>query len=66
MFKVGEKVKCVNVSESIQDFGLGDGIVSSLRVGNEYTVNDVESHSWHTLVWLDGVDGSFNDCLFEN
>lgn len=37
-----------------------------LEVGKEYTLCDVEIHSWHTLVWVAEIPGiEFNSVLFE-
>ena len=36
-----------------------------LEIGKEYTVADVEVHSWHTLVWLKEFPGkTFNSVIF--
>lgn len=58
------KVLCVKNDE--------DGMMVSnynhhlLEVGKEYTVESVEVHSWHTLVYLKEFSGkSFNSVAFE-
>lgn len=65
MFKVGDVVKCVDVAEFTQRYGGSSGKLSDIAVGSSYTVTDVEVHSWHTKLTLDGVPGQFNSCLFE-
>jgi len=39
-----------------------DGI---LEKGETYVISKYEIHSWHTRVYLDGVDGYFNALWFE-
>lgn len=36
-----------------------------LVAGESYEVERVEQHTWHTRVYLDGIDGHFNSVWFE-
>ncbi len=65
MCQVGDVVKCVSVSEATQRYGGNSGKLSDISEGGQYKVTDVELHSWHTKLTLDGVHGQFNSCLFE-
>ena len=37
---------------------------SNLEVGKYYKVTNVEVHSWHTKIELQGVEGKFNSVCF--
>lgn len=47
---LSEKVKCISDYEN--NWGSCDPIKGNLKVGETYTVDRVEVHSWHTKVWL--------------
>ena len=60
------KLKCTNISESVSNWGRGESAKEFLKVGNIYTLNDEEVHSWHTIVELKELPGHwFNDAHFE-
>lgn len=60
------KVKCINVSKDVSNFGRGGTASGVLEVGKEYTVIDTEVHSWHTTYELEEIpDKIFNSCHFE-
>jgi len=64
--KPGDKVICV---EQMEDFWGADrgNTKECLVVGEQYTVEKVEIHSWHTNVFLEGYSGiPFNSVQFEN
>ena len=57
------KVKCVDNSNDT--WGL-KGTGHLLTIGKEYTVTDIEVHSWHTRVILEEFPNTeFNSVLFE-
>ncbi len=35
-----------------------------LLVGKEYAISDIEVHSWHTKIQLNGIQGAFNSVCF--
>jgi len=47
------------------NLGSHTGDVSELVVGEKYIVEKEEIHSWHTKVFLKGIDGSFNSTCFD-
>ena len=58
----------------VRFLGCSDGQVSwaghddpkgILVIGNIYDVSKWEVHSWHTRVFLEGIDGEFNSVCFE-
>ena len=51
-------------SESQIRFGGNDDPRDILTVGDEYELEDVEVHSYHTKIKLKGFDGWFNDVSF--
>tara|TARA_Y100001970_G_C13892356_1_gene679395 strand:+ start:236 stop:469 length:234 start_codon:yes stop_codon:yes gene_type:complete len=36
-----------------------------LEEGKVYTIEEVEVHSWHTKIKLEGIEGKFNSVCFE-
>ena len=42
-----------------------DNPEGELHIGSEYVISDVEEHSWHTKISLEGIDGSFNSVCFD-
>jgi hypothetical protein len=66
MFKINESVKCISTDKDIQKYGHAKGNLDCLEIGNIYNVESVDIHSWHTIITLKGIDGTFNSCLFEN
>ena len=63
--KMGKKVTFTGCSEEQRKWGSYTGDISKLKVGNKYKVKDVEIHTWHTKVFLEGIEGSFNSVCFE-
>ena len=62
--KTGDKVICISDFEN--RWGSCDQIAGNLVVGQEYTVAEVELHSWHTKIQLEEKPGKrFNDVHFE-
>jgi hypothetical protein len=58
------KIICINNDDS-NAWGI-NGAGHLLTVGKEYTLIDVEVHSWHTRVTLEEFPGmQFNSILFE-
>ncbi|MDR1902369.1 MAG: hypothetical protein LBQ88_08840 [Treponema sp.] len=51
-------------SEEQIRWGGNDDPEKFLTVGEEYTVKDVEIHSYHTKVFLEGIEGKFNSVSF--
>ena len=45
-------------------WGSYTGDHSKLKVGADYTLVSEDVHSWHTKVYLEGRDGSFNSVCF--
>ena len=35
-----------------------------LEPNKEYLAKKIEVHSWHTRVWIDGIDGYFSSTAF--
>jgi hypothetical protein len=65
-FKVGGRVKFTKkaTKEEIA-WGSNDDPNELLVLGSEYTVASIEVHSFHTKLYLEGVEGRFNTGSFE-
>ena len=63
MKKVVVFVGCIPEQVS---WGNYTGEVGELVEGQEYTVERVEVHSWHTAYFLSGLAGSFNSVCFDD
>ena len=63
--KVGDKVKFVEASDEQVKWGSNDDPRKLLIMGAVYEVNEVEVHSWHTKIYLKGIEGKFNSAHFE-
>jgi hypothetical protein len=63
-FKPGSKVKVV--SDFQNNWGSCDPIKENLTLGQVYTVDHIEIHSWHTKVFLtEFPDKKFNSVHFD-
>lgn len=61
-----EERKVVCVSNKDHNFYDCDENAPLLKVGEQYTVSEVEVHSWHTVVYLKEFPGvEFNSVCFE-
>ena len=65
MVKKGEVVEFTGCSKDQHAWGNHTGDFTKLTVGGRYTVERVEIHSWHTKIFLKGIDVSFNSVCFE-
>lgn len=63
---IGDKVIFTGCSEEQRRWGNHTGDINALVIGNSYTVEHIEVHSWHTKVYLKGFNGSFNSVCFED
>jgi hypothetical protein len=76
-FSTDEKIKIVGfgpgdmvvffeqpVIEAIK-WGRNDDPGKLLTIGKSYRVRDVEIHSCHTKVFLEGIEGKFNSVSFQ-
>lgn len=64
--RVGQKVIFLGASEEQINWGGNDDPNQICRVGNTYTVAEVEVHSWHIKIRLIGCNGKFNDASFKD
>lgn len=62
---IGSIVKFTGCDELQHRWGSHTGNFKDLTIGEIYTVKCVEVHSWHTKVFLEGSEGSFNSVCFE-
>lgn len=53
------------VSESQINWGGHTDPRGLLEKDKEYDVDDIEVHSWHTRIYLKGINGYFNSVWFE-
>lgn len=63
--KKGDKVKFFGCSKEQRQWGNNDDPEGKLIIGNEYIVEDIEVHTWHTKIMLQGVEGQFNSVCFK-
>jgi hypothetical protein len=59
------KVRFTGCSEEQKKWGDHSETDGVLDVGQEYEVEWVEEHSWHTKYFLKGIKGHFNSVCFE-
>lgn len=64
-FKNGDKVRFIGATDEQVSFGGGDDPRSIIKDNSIHEVIDVEVHSWHTKLYLRGVNGAFNSVCFE-
>lgn len=64
--KKGAKVKYVGTCDEAVKWGSNTDPRGLLSEGEIYTVDHTEVHTWHTKVYLEGVDGKFNSTAFED
>lgn len=62
---VGSRVKFIGCSLEQQRWGSNTPVKGKLVNGRKYIISDIEKHTWHTKVSLDGIDGKFNSVCFE-
>jgi hypothetical protein len=63
--KSGDSVKFLGCSKAQIQWGYNDDPNGILVVGDEYIVEKVEVHTWHTKLYLKGIKGKFNSSCFE-
>ena len=61
----GDTVKFIGCSKEQINWGNNDDPNKLLFVGDKYTIEKVEVHSYHTKLTLRGVYGRFNSTCFE-
>lgn len=65
--KIGDKVKYDGNADDAQvKWGSNDDPRKVLNTMDEYEVENIEVHSWHTKVYLVGIKGKFNSVHFKN
>ena len=58
------KIKCISNDKDV--FGEGGENHHLLEIGKEYTLEDIEIHSWHTIVYIKELPNiEFNSVAFE-
>jgi hypothetical protein len=65
MFKVGDLVKFIGCSKEQIQWGNNDDPTRVLEIGRIYKVINVEVHSQHTKITLEGVPGRYNSVCFD-
>ncbi len=66
MFEVGDLVKFTGCSIEQIQWGNNDDPNSVLEIGNIYKVVNIDIHSQHTKITLDGIPGRYNSVCFDN
>ena len=61
-----KKVKYIGCSKEQINWGGNDDPRTMLKVGEIYEVAKEEVHSWHTKIFLVGIEGKFNSVCFES
>ncbi len=64
-FKIGDKVKFIGCSKEQIQWGNNDDPNSVLEIGNIYKVVNIDIHSQHTKITLEGVPGRYNSVCFD-
>jgi len=65
MFRVGDSVKFVGCSKEQIAWGNNDDPNTTLVINKVYTVSEVNIHSQHTKISLNGIVGRFNSVCFD-
>ena len=65
MFEVGDWVKFIGCSKEQIQWGNNDDPTRVLEIGRIYKVINVEVHSQHTKIRLEGVPGRYNSVCFD-
>lgn len=63
-FKEGDFVKFVGCSKEQIQWGNNSDPTGILLIGNVYKIIEVDIHSSHTKLLLDGIEGKFNSVCF--
>jgi hypothetical protein len=63
--KEGDKVIFLGSNEGVEKWGNCDNPNKVLTIGETYTVDHTEVHSWHTKVFLKEKPGAFNSVVFD-
>jgi hypothetical protein len=66
MFEVGDWVKFIGCSTEQIQWGNNDDPKDKLIIGNNYKIVNVDIHSQHTKITLDGISGRYNSVCFDN
>lgn len=61
----GDKVKYIGCTETQIKWGSNTNPNGILNIGDEYYIENVEVHSWHTKLMLRRIEGKFNSVCFE-
>ncbi len=61
----GDKVIYIGCAKIQHAFGNHTGDLTELIPHKIYTINHIEVHSWHTEIYLNGIEGSFNSVCFK-
>ena len=61
----GDEVRYIGASDTQVKWGGNDDPRLVLSEGETYTISDVDVHSWHTKIELEGIAGRFNSVSFE-
>jgi len=65
MFKEGDFVKFIGCSEEQILWGNNDDPNDILEINKTYKIINVDVHSYHTKLTLDGISGRFNSVCFD-
>jgi len=63
--KPGDKVRYKGCTVDQFRWGACTDPRELLKIGDVFTVTDVEVHTWHTKISVQGCDGKFNSVCFE-
>jgi len=63
--KTGDNVKFISASDEQINWGGNDDPRSILNTEDIYEIEKVDVHSWHTKIYLKGINGKFNSVSFK-
>jgi len=65
--KNGDRVKYIGCDDSQMNYGGNDDPRDILVIGGTYSISKTEVHSWHTKIYLIGLEKyKFNSVCFED
>ena len=63
--RIGQVVRFTGQTKEQQNWGGNDDANAKLVVGEEYVIRKIETHSWHTKLHFENIEGRFNSVCFE-
>ena len=63
--EIGDKVRYLGCTDAQISWGSNSDPRKVLKIGKKYIISDIDVHSWHTKISLEGIVGKYNSACFE-